>query len=198
MKNNTRPPLTTKVLPETFEKFYWLKKELIQFCSANNLPSAGSKTELTQRIRTFLKTGKRPSPTQKKQTTARDSARAPLTPKILVVHYKSDPITRAFFEKEIGSHFKFNADVLTWIKEKLAANKKFTYADIIAEWKKQDTLKKDPHYKRIIPKQFQFNQFMQDWARAGEQGDARAAWKLARSLPGEATYVRYLAIRNPS
>jgi hypothetical protein len=194
MKNNTRPQLTTKTKAEIFDKFYWLKKELTRFCGAHKLPSTGSKIELTKRVTTFLKTGKCPAPKKEKQKWAWDSEQAPLTPKTEVIHYKSDLITRAFFEKKIGPHFKFNADVLSWIKEKLAANQKLTYADIIAEWKKRDALKKDPHYRRPIPKQFQFNQFMQDWARANEQGDAKAAWKLVRSLPGEATYVRYRKI----
>lgn len=41
-----------------FRNCYYLKEELVKFCRENNLPTGGSKAELTERIAIFLKSGK--------------------------------------------------------------------------------------------------------------------------------------------
>ena len=38
-------------------RFYYLKRELADFCKENGLPTSGSKAELTDRIAYFLDTG---------------------------------------------------------------------------------------------------------------------------------------------
>lgn len=43
---------------KTFRNCYYLKEELVKFCKENNLPTGGSKAELTERIAIFLKSGK--------------------------------------------------------------------------------------------------------------------------------------------
>ena len=113
-----------------------------------------------------------------------------------MILYKSDVLTREFFQKEIGAHFKFNADVLVWIRNKISARECFTYGDIIAEWLKQEALKQDPSYTRPISQQFQFNQFMSDWKKAGAGRGAKEAWNWLRDQPGEPTYERYLELTN--
>ena len=40
-----------------FRSFYYLKRELADFCKENGLPASGSKAELTDRIVYFLDTG---------------------------------------------------------------------------------------------------------------------------------------------
>lgn len=104
-----------------FKQCYWRKVELIAYCRDQGLSTQGSKVELIERITLFLETGKRERPIR--QTVALhewDSVRAPITRETPVMYYKSDPLTRAFFCKEIGPHFRFNADVLSWIKAKLS------------------------------------------------------------------------------
>lgn len=53
-----RPELNKKPDAATFRSFYYLKRELIDFCKENGLPASGSKAELTDRITYFLNTGK--------------------------------------------------------------------------------------------------------------------------------------------
>ena len=101
-----------------------------------------------------------------------------------------------FFLKEIGGHFRFKADVLTWIKTKFQNEEDLTYGDIIDQWEKTEQLKQDSNYDRAIPKQFQFNQFMKDWKDAKAGSGANEAWKFIRSLPGEATYAHYVDVIN--
>lgn len=47
---------------KTFRDFYYLKKELVNFCRSNNLPTSGGKVEITNRIAYFLENGKVLSP----------------------------------------------------------------------------------------------------------------------------------------
>lgn len=55
--NNT-PRLSTELNTETFRQYYYLKEELVCFCRDNGLQTTGSKAELTERIATYLSTGK--------------------------------------------------------------------------------------------------------------------------------------------
>jgi hypothetical protein len=190
-----RPNLSQDINVLAFEQFYWTKLELIKFCRNLTLSTQGSKVELTARVIAFLTSGEKKISVLKKAK-QRDSEKAPLTRHTVVIEYKSDAVTRAFFCKEIGPNFRFNADVLTWIKTKLQHKIVLTYGDIIHEWERKEQLKKDPDYQRMIPQQFQFNQFMKDWKDANAGQGAKEAWKVIRSLPGEATYAHYLEVVN--
>lgn len=64
-----RPNLNEKLDGETFRTFYYLKKELIDFCRENNLPISGGKIELTDRIAYFFDTGKVLKTSTKRKTT---------------------------------------------------------------------------------------------------------------------------------
>ncbi len=53
-----RPELSRKLEEQTFRSYYYLKKELVEFCRENELPVSGGKIELTDRIAGFLDTRK--------------------------------------------------------------------------------------------------------------------------------------------
>lgn len=58
MKMSERPKLNKELDGKTFRSYYYLKKDLIEFCRENNLPVLGGKIGLTERIAFFLDTGK--------------------------------------------------------------------------------------------------------------------------------------------
>lgn len=64
-----RTDLNEKLDGETFRTFYYLKKELVDFCRKNNLPVSGGKIELIDRIACFLDTGKVLETSTKRKTT---------------------------------------------------------------------------------------------------------------------------------
>lgn len=64
-----RLDLNEKLDGETFRSYYYLKKELVDFCRDNNLPVSGGKVELTDRIACFLDTGKVLETSVKRKTT---------------------------------------------------------------------------------------------------------------------------------
>jgi hypothetical protein len=55
----TRPDLDKNLDSATFQSYYYLKEELIQFCRQKRLQTTGAKTELTERIARHLDTGEK-------------------------------------------------------------------------------------------------------------------------------------------
>ena len=97
---NKRPVLDKSITLLDFKQFYWEKIELIAFCRANVLTTQGSKLELEARIELFLTSGeKKPSFLKKPRKGQWDSEKFSLTRDTMVINYKSDPITRAFFSQ---------------------------------------------------------------------------------------------------
>ncbi len=64
-----RPNLDKEISIKDFKDFYWLKKELIEFCRKNGISYVGGKIEITNRIIEYLETGKvtRPKTTRQKK-----------------------------------------------------------------------------------------------------------------------------------
>ena len=191
----TRPNLTVSLNPELFKNCYWDKKELVSFCSANGLSGIGGKSDLINRIKHFLQTGQKLAPIKIRRIDKWDSDNK-ITKDTLVVNYKNDAKTRNFFEKEIGTHFRFNSYLRQFAKN---SNKdsNLTYGDLIQGWIKTEEQKQNSSCKNTIDKQFEFNQFQRDFY-AKEKGKTRkelvAAWQLVRSVVGPNTYEYYLII----
>ncbi|MCB5952426.1 SAP domain-containing protein [Enterococcus sp. BWT-B8] len=62
-----RPSLDKNLDSKIFRDFYYLKKELVDFCRENGLPVSGGKIDITDRIAYFLDSGKVLSATPKKK-----------------------------------------------------------------------------------------------------------------------------------
>ena len=186
-----RPTLNLGVAAENFIEFYWLKKELIAFCRKQKLWMSGSKSELTERIYYFLKTGKEEIYVKKCPSHVSDSFYT-LTLNTPVVNYKNDRKTSEFFKIHIGKNFHFNDYLRKFKKEKPAD--KLTYGDLVNGWLEEESRKKNPDYKTSIAKQFQYNQFIRDFFKNEKnktQQEAINAWNLIKSKPGPCTYESY-------
>lgn len=191
--NDKRPTLTPKTSAEVFKDFYWLKKELTDFCTKNGLSTTGMKPEIANRIYVFLKTGKKVKPEHAKSSDGLDSDKA-ITLQTPVINYKNDPATREFFIKHIGSHFKFSARVNIFRNEQLAAGKKITYGDLIKAWLKEHEQRKDKSIKLPIMQSCEYNQFTRDFYAAEPNAKRKtviAAWKKIRSVAGKHTYANW-------
>ncbi len=195
-KSKVRPKLNQTTDVSTFKLFYWDKKELVNFCKSQGLPYTGGKIELTQSIEFFLRTGKiKESPKPIKRIGKLDSAKT-ITKTTPVVNYKNDAKTKQFFVGAIGPNFHFNAFLRQFAKTP-NMDRSLTYNDLVAGWHKFEVAKKTLDQKLPIEKQFQFNQFQRDFY-SSNKGKTRAqmlaAWKLVRSVPGNATYTHYLEL----
>ncbi|MGL1893657.1 MAG: SAP domain-containing protein [Spirochaetaceae bacterium] len=180
-----RPLLDTKIDPEEFLSFYWLKEELFTFCKMNSLPGSGSKDDITSRIYKYLKTGEVIKPVNHSKKISINNSPLNLDA-IIPEGYKNDERHREFFKSEIGEHFKFNVTFMNWMK----VNNGKTYKDAITEWNRIIADKKKGK-KTEISSQFQYNQYTRDFFKNnanGKREDAIKCWKYKKALPGHNRY----------
>lgn len=179
--------------PRARKNHYWLKIELISFCKDNDLSTAGSKQEITHRIKTFITTGRKiKSTSNSPSTNVRDSFQ-PITLDTPVINYKNDAATRRFFVGQLGKHFRFDA-YLRQFTNKHNITIGLTYGNLVNGWLAEESKRKDPNYKSIIDKQFEYNQFTRDFfanEKGKSQSDAIQAWKILKTLSGKKTYAYY-------
>ena len=180
-----RPGLNKKLDGQTFRSYYYLKKELVDFCRENGLPVSGGKIELTDRIAYFLDTGKILKATEKKKPTMRVSL---ITEDTLV---ETDIVCsekhRAFFKDKIGKSFSFNVSFQKWLKE----NAGKTYADAIKAY--YQILEEKKKVKTNIDRQFEYNTYIRAFFE-DNQGksleEAIICWKYKKSLQGHNRYEK--------
>lgn len=174
--------LTKDLKPDEFKEYYFLKEELKDFCRSEGLKVSGSKGDLENRIIHYLSTGEKlyehPVKHNSKETRSEISLDAELGE-----NFKCSEDKRAFFEKEIGSGFKFKVNFQKWIK----ANPDKTYRDAIDAYLE---IQKS-NEKTEIGKQFQYNQYIRDFFENNEDkslDDAIKCWKYKKSLKGHNRY----------
>ena len=109
-----RPKLDMGLNGETFRNYYYLKKELIDFCRKNNLPVSGSKVELADRIEYFLNTGKILQGSVKRKSAINMEVIAENT--VIEPNVVCSEKHRAFFIEKIGKSFSFNVLFQKWLK----------------------------------------------------------------------------------
>lgn len=192
-----RPILDKNLSSLEFKEFYYLKKELIEFCKFENLKSSGNKEQLEKRIIYYLKTGKKLNETSSvcvagKKLNETSSAcgvdkhlnKISLNSK-LGKNFTCSQDVRKFFKKEIGNNFTFKVPFLKWLK----SHPDNTYSDAINEFYKiQSELKSG---KTKIDKQFQYNSYIRDFFKNNKGkslNDAIKCWKFKKSLKGHNKY----------
>ena len=185
-----RPPLHKDLPLDDFTNFYWLKKELTDFCKKEKLSTQGGKFEITQRIEHYLKTGERLSPTRpsKKATSSFDWKNATLHLQTIITdNYKNSENVRTFFQKEIGKSFKFNVKFMNWMK----ANTGKTLGDAIDAWKEISNKEKTNTQPKEIAPQFKYNTYLRDALADNpemKRKDAITLWKIKKSMRGDNIY----------
>lgn len=191
-----RPELTNKIGPSDFAKFYWDAKELAAFCMHHKISSKGGKIEVAARITHFLKSGEALKPKKIVRVGGWDSDKE-LTKNTPVINYRNDAKTRVFFQQSIGSKFRFN-NYLRQFAKAPNNNQKLTYGALVVGWQNAEAEKRSVGKKTTIDKQFQYNQFQRDFY-AAEKDKSRVqlnkAWKLVRTVPGEASYAHYVQLK---
>ncbi|MCG3087229.1 DUF6434 domain-containing protein [Sporosarcina cyprini] len=182
-----RPILNADISIEEFLDYYWLKVELQEFCRGNGLSAAGSKGEITDRIRTFLQTGEITKPMR--QATARPKKQKELNlDTVITEDHRCSQHVRAFFKTVIPT-FHFSTFIQNYFKQNIGK----TYRDAVTAWHEEEERKKDPSYKKQIAPQFEYNRFIRDYFadpnnKGKSQAEAIAAWDNCKGLPGSRTY----------
>ena len=190
-----RPSLSPSLSPEDFRLNYYYKTELAEFCRAEGIPTAGSKSEMNSRIETYLLTGKIAKLFAAVKTGEPDS-RNGLSLDKPVVNYKSDPATREFFKKHIPEFKGFSAFVQKDLKRRLSEGEKLQYRDLIVMHKQFLNSKHNQSSPiRVAQDSCQLNQFQIDYKNEHDNTikvhSLKDAWRLIRNSPGEKTFKRY-------
>ena len=176
------PKLTRNLKPEEFKEYYFLKEELKDFCRSEGLKVGGSKEDLEKRVVHYLATGEELKEPKVRQSSKETVTEISLDSK-LGENFKCSEDKRAFFEKEIGSGFKFKVKFQKWLK----ANPEKTYRDAVAAYHEIQ----NSDEKTEIGKQFQYNRYIRDFFKNnGDKSldDAIKCWKYKKSLKGHNKY----------
>lgn len=180
-----RPMLDKNLDSKTFRDFYYLKEELKEFCRKNNLPTAGGKLEITDRIACYLDTEKKlPAKVEKKKTPIITDLNDETE---IEPNFVCSEKHRAFFKEQIGNNFSFNVTFQKWLK----CNAGKTYKEAITAYYQILEDKKKSNTK--IDKQFEYNTYIRDFF-ADNKGksleQAIKCWKYKKQLQGHNRYEK--------
>ncbi len=184
-----RPNLTRDISVDSFKDFYWLKEELQAFCRGNGISASGSKIEISDRIETFLRTGKIIKKIRKTKVNSQSEIQVDLSiDTVILENHRCSQNVRAFFKTMIPN-FHFSTYIQNYFKNNIGK----TYRDVVDAWYEEEERKKDPSYKKKIAPQFEYNQFTRDFfADPNNQGKSReeaiVTWNKIKKLPGTNKY----------
>jgi len=185
---DSRPELNDSISLEDFRDFYWLKIELQKFCKDVQLTIGGSKLELTERIEQYLQGESIVAPTKPKLSSRFDWKTEDLSLETLITDsYKNSENVRQFFEKEIGSQFKFNIAFMRWMKSSSGK----TLSDAVDAWHQIFHEVKNRIKEKEIAPQFEYNTYVRDFLKANKElskMDAIKCWKVKRNMRGTNQY----------
>ena len=149
------------------------------------LKRTGSKSELSERIAVFLKSGKRTRAEHKTQKTQSTGEIKPNN--IIEENFVCSEKHRAFFKEQVGKSFSFNVAFQKWLK----SNAGKTYADAITAYHQILQEKKSAKGKGEIEKQFEYNTYIRDFFAANKDKTLEQAikcWKFKKSQKGHNKY----------
>jgi SAP domain-containing new25/Domain of unknown function (DUF6434) len=176
--DSARPALTRDLNATEFLRWYWLKVELCSFARTVGLSATGSKQEVTARIAACLE-GKTPPDPPTRQSKAAEQLQGPLTLETVIPPgQRATQVLREFFQREVGSGFRFTGPIRTFIAESQGDR---TLGEAIALYQSGRGQKTE-----VIASQFELNRFTRTFheQHAGATAkEVRAAWIRYRSLP---------------
>ncbi len=183
-----RPILDEKISVQDFKNFYWLKRELIEFCRKTGISYVGGKIEIANRIIAYLETGKIAKPQTKRQKKLPKPTKPLTLETIIGVDYRTYREKKEFLQSVVGKQFHFTIHLLDFFKQNVG---KKTYGDIVDAWYEEQALKSDPNFVKEIAPQFEYNQYIRDFTKANPnrtRKDAIKYWKLKKSMYGDNKY----------
>lgn len=195
-RENQRPDLDNNITPDDFLSYYWLKKELQEFCRNRGILVSGSKVEISQRIVKYLETGEIITVNENKDQVLskkkiKDNIETLSLNSIITANYRNSEENRAFFKSIIGSHFHFTTRFMKFCKENVGK----TYQDAVNEWLIEYEEKKNGIYKTKISSQFEYNQFICDYFadhknKGKKLTDAIEEWNKKKAVRGDNKYIK--------
>lgn len=191
-RNQKRPEFGDIKTGKEFNRWYWLKEELIAICKQAGLPAYGRKFDLRDRIMHALDNAGEVKKEQKKRATFRFNwAKAELSLETIITDNVSfGPNFRKFMQGQIGSKFSCHSDFMDWVK----SNEGKTLRQAVDKWHELEARKEDPNFKRVIADHNMYNQYTRDFLEDNPGKtlrEARECWLIKKQLPTKDGFVRY-------
>lgn len=184
-----RPKLDNNISLDDYLNYYWLKKELVQFCREVGINSEGWKLEINERIIEYLSNHTIDRKTKAKPKKKSNEVSELRLDMIVTESFKRNPRTTEFF-KSIDSRFHYSVRLNKYIRDNIG---KITYQDIITEWKVEYEQKKQGIKTTPDLPQCEYNQFVKDYLADNTERkfkDAVAAWNVKKCMRGDNIYHR--------
>jgi Domain of unknown function (DUF6434)/SAP domain-containing new25 len=188
-----RPDFSNIKTATEFNKWYWLKEEMVAICKVTGLPANGSKFQLRDRIMYALDNNgaKMPEPKLKKAMAVYDWAKSKLTLQTIITGNVSfGPNFRDFIKLHVGNKFVCHSDFMDWVK----TNTGKTLQDAILMWQELESRKINPGFKRTIAENNMLAQYVRDFLKdnPGKKiRDVLAIWKIKKTQPMINGFVKY-------
>lgn len=194
MPTEKRPPFSEIHTAPEFDRWYWLKTELVTICRELNLSTAGNKATLRQRILHALAPDQYPAPTPTKRAPRRASfswSKAALRPDTVIdASVSFGPNFRHFMRSQIGEQFSCHSDFMDWVR----ANVGKTLADAVIAWQQLELRKADPNFRRDIAEHNQMLRYLRaflDDQPTADRALAMRCWELKKQRPAPGGRILY-------
>ena len=166
-----------------FNRWYWLKEEMVDICKRAGLPTNGRKFDLRDRIMFALDNGGKVFAGSKKQkkTSKFDWAKAELSLETVI----TDNVA-------FGPNFRrsCHSDFMDWVKSNVGKQ----LSDAADQWRALEKRKENPNFKRVIAANNMLAQYTRDFLADNKNKtlkDATRYWELKKQLPTKDGFVRY-------
>lgn len=185
----SRPKLDSNISLEDYLNYYWLKKELVQFCNEIGIDSTGWKLEIHRRIVDYLSNNVIHKKVYKSNKTEHKDLTEINLDMVVTSGFKRNPQTTNFF-KSIDSRFHYSVRLNQFIRDNIG---KITYKDIMDEWRKEYELKRKGIKTTPELPQCEYNRFVKDYLEDNRDRsfkDAVSAWNFKKLMRGDNRYHR--------
>lgn len=179
-RSEQRPELTPSLTGAELQRWYWLKSELIDFARALDMPTGGSKDELTVRVAAALDGKHRVPMVRRRAVTVQlggELSRATVIPP----GQRASQHLRKWFTAQLGPSFHFDRHMRDFVASADGAR---TLGDALDHWR---STRDQP--TTTIDSQFELNRFTRTWHEqnpGGTRAELLADWRTYRSLPVDA------------
>jgi hypothetical protein len=169
-----RPVFSPDITPDEFERWYWLKSELIDACRLLELSTTGSKLELSARISAKL-TGR----TAPIATKLRRSAKMPTQftlDTVIQEGWRCTPLLGRFLREHVGRGFRFNVAVREFVHIRVGEP-----VSAIIDCNRESVAPGAPRLP--LPPQLEYDHHMREYASThprAPRAELLDAWKALR------------------
>ncbi|MGD1946758.1 MAG: DUF6434 domain-containing protein [Croceivirga sp.] len=176
-----------------FNRWYWLKEEMVDICKRAGLPTNGRKFDLRDRIIFALDNGGKvqATPRKPKKQSKFNWAKAELSLETVITdNVTFGPNFRRFMKSEIGDAFSCHSDFMDWVKSNVGKQ----LSDAADQWRALEKRKENPNFKRVIAANNMLAQYTRDFLADNKNktlNDATRYWELKKQLPTKDGFVRY-------